>query len=214
METKSPERKQDPDKAAQHKFHKTTLGQSTNSPILDFTPDKISTFQKALKDKIFLLGKEETDAYGLKADWTHFDFIAAAYSKNFRKAPNDLVLMKIFWSILWEYLGPLLKSYEQLTNHHDQIEKDMSDMLQNHAMLRIKLDYYDEFISKHMPRPIAKNMRDFLAEHQRRLGEKLERIQKDEAFKQQEEERLKADFKEKVKAKAGREASEKLTIVP
>lgn len=188
-------RKQEPNKVEGHKFHNTTWNQANPSPILNFNQDKIGAMHRALKEKIFLLGDEYKDTNGLTADWAHFDFILGAYGKNFRRSfPDVLTLLKTFYAILWEYMGPVLKSYETLTKHFDAINEENEDIVRDFANLRLRVDVYDEFMDNHMPKDLRKQMKDYLAKRHAEIDAQVKNLVENKEARDKEAQRIKEEF--------------------
>jgi len=157
---------------------------------LDFDADKISRYREALEKKYFLLGEEHPDAQGLKADWAHFEFILAAHGKQLTGAPTDLILMRIFWSIVWEYLGPFIKSYETLSENFEMIKDDMESIIVTDAERKMELDLHEEWMKKHAPNIIRCEFRAWAKEKRDEIEAKIKKIREDEAFKQEEERKI------------------------
>ena len=167
--------KQQPNKADPHKFNNTTLKENGNQ-FLDFDKDKIASFNRALKEKVFLLG-DETIKHGIKADWSHFEFLLASDKGALAKAPNDLVMLHIFWGNLWKYLGPLQKSYEILSEAYTSMEEDANDALKAYADNKLELGIYKEWIKEHMPNELRMKLHHYRKEIMAKNAEKIKELQ-------------------------------------
>lgn len=168
-------------------FDKNALKTSKDN-VIEFSDDKMGEMNRAIREKLLLLGEEYTDANGIKADWAHFDFLLTVYGSKYTKDyPNRLTLLKVFWGDLWQYLDPFVKSYEQLSENWYQTTMDMDDMLTNHAELKIKVDFFEEYVAKHMPKKNQNHFKRWFAQKKRELELKVESIQAQEVKRKEAE---------------------------
>ena len=91
---------------------------------MEFNQERISQYRQALEDKIFILGKETTRK-GLKADYSHLDFLFSVVK--FHPEGTRLDDMTLLWATLWEYLGPVLSNYEKLSSAFFMLEEDQAE---------------------------------------------------------------------------------------
>jgi len=181
---------------SKYKFSNTTMKE--NETIIEFNQEKIRRYNEALKNRFFLLDKEYKDANGIEADWSHFEFILATEGHKFHNAPNDLILLKIFWGILWKYLGPTLKSYEKLSEGYDLLEKEIELSLRDYTKVKMELDIYREWVEKHTPKQKQQVFKAFKKQIERRVKEKIEAMKNSEEFKKFEEARIRRDMKKEA----------------
>ena len=105
-------------------------------------------------------------------------------------------LLRSFWGDLWQYISPLLKSYEQLSVSWENTMADMDQILKSHAELKFERDIMAEFF-KGLPADTKENYRKFKAFHESRIAQKIKQIQTEEGLAS-EEKRIKGDNDEKT----------------
>ena len=174
-------------------FQNTVVESNQGASLQYNESDRIKMYNTALQEKRFLTGKVYKDTNDLKADWTHFEFMLAAH-KGIRESfsINHLVGLKTFWSFLWEYLEPVLHKYKVLSESYVNMINDTEDMLSNHANLRIKCDFFEEYVAKEMNNVNRCAYRHWYKKKKDELDVKLKRIVEDEKFRKEEEDRMKA----------------------
>lgn len=160
-------------------FTKNALKSKSRSG-LDIGGEKLNEINRAIKERLLLLGEEYTDANGLKADWAHFDLMIAHKGNTYTSDVTRMVLLKMFWADLWLYLDPFTKSYEQLSADWQATSQEMDEMLQNHAELRLTEDLYMRYVKKEMTNAERMKFNTWNKKERKIIDDKIAKIQEDE----------------------------------
>lgn len=152
-------------------------------------------FSRALKDKIFLIGKEKKDVDGYNADWTHFDYMLAAHSNEFRmvRGRDFLTQLRMFWSVLWEYLGPVVNKFENLTKDYNFLLEENQLIINKLAKIKIKHDLFEEYVKTQMSPQEQTRWRHWFKAENKKIEDKIEKIKSDNAELVKEENRIKEE---------------------
>lgn len=161
-------------------FGKNAL-KSSKRHNLDIAGEKMNEINRAIKERLLLLGEEYTEANGLKADWAHFDLMICHKGKSYTSDVSRMVLLKMFWADLWVYLEPFTKSYEQLSQDWLATTEDMDQMIQNHAELRLTEDLFMRYVKDEMTNAQRMVFRQWEKAERKKIEDKIKKIQEDEA---------------------------------
>jgi len=190
-----------PDSNKENVFEKTTVNDGKSS--LDIRKEnRVKTYNAALQEKRFITG-EEVEHFGLKADYTHLEFMLAASEHNrvitHGMESNHAEGLYAFWHELMKYLGPLLKEFQKVSESYASLIDDDSDMLTSMSRLKIDFDLFEEYVKKEMPNKERIKWRHWYKAEKKIIDDKIAKIATDEKFRQSEEDRIRKETKERSK---------------
>jgi len=147
--------------------------------------ENVAMMKAAHENKTFLL-TEETTLNGMKADWTHFEFMMA-YIK-FPPNWDDWRRFQYFWSECWPYIKQLTEDYEEMFARFELIAEDAENMVVDNANTVLELRRLKKWF-KTLPNETRMSHRHFIKEEERKDEEHLEVLRKQEAERVAKEEK-------------------------
>ena len=159
-------------------LHQNNIVKGTESNLVqDFGPERIAQYNRALKDKHFVLGKETTRK-DITADYSHLDFLFSICK--FHPEGNRLDDMTLLWGTLWEYLGPVLKSYESLSHAFLNLERDQGEVLKEYGDNAMELKNMRAFLETRCTPQTLVAFKHFMEKAKKADEEIVKKIQEEE----------------------------------
>jgi len=173
---------------------------------------RVEMYQQAYKNRYFLRGDESVDKLTkLSADWEHYNFMFAVHGKEWAGRPTTRECIQAFWAILWQYIGPLLDSYEQLKEGFDIFQEEMDDVLKSHAELKMDWDLFKHFIETKADPQTKYEWNKYHTVESAKIDAKIEELKKEEA---ERDERRKKKMEEKIKERQEKKEAQEAKVIP
>jgi len=152
-----------------------TVKENDTNLLVNFDKRKIVMYQKAQKEKIFVVG-DEALRLGMKADYSHLDYLLSIIK--FREEGTRLEDLTVLWGHLWEYLGPVLTSYKNISNAFLALEQDQNEVLGEYGENALELKIYKGFL-KTRTELARRQFEVYRREVTRQQNERLKKIQEE-----------------------------------